>query len=155
MWVEKYSSRLYMTDGVIAFNTPIDGLAILNIREMGIHPFFEEVPDGEIVRIRTSQLLEVLKTCKPKKDEKALPVRLHHSLVNPEYLSCILRILGNNVEMLFPESWRDPLLLVGEEMGALLMPVRVSEDSDNIPSIDYEQLSQVPEGWVFNNPWKQ
>ena len=155
LWVEKYSSRLYMTDGVIAFNTPIDGLATLNIREMGIHPFFEEVPDGEIVRIRTSQLLEVLKTCKPKKDEKALLVRLHRSFVNPEYLSCILRILGNNVEMLLPESWRDPLLLVGEEMGALLMPVRVSEDSDNIPSIDYEQLSQVPEGWVFNNPWKQ
>ena len=155
LWVEKYSGRLYMTDGVIAFNTPIDGLATLNIREMGIHPFFEEVPDGVIVRIRTSQLLEVLKTCKPKKGEKALPVRLHRSLVNPEYLSCVLRILGNNVEMLLPESWKAPLLFAGAEMGALLMPVRVSKDIDSIPSIDYEQLAQVPEGWVLNNPWKQ
>lgn len=155
LYVEKYGGRLYMTNGIIAFNTPIDGLATHNTRECKIHPFFENVSDGVIIRTRTSQLLEILKACKPKKGAKALPVRLHHSLINPEYLSCILRILGNNVEMLFPESWRDPLLLVGEEMGALLMPERVSEDSDNIPSIDYEQLSQVPEGWVFNNPWKQ
>lgn len=35
------------------------------------------------------------------------------------------------------------------------MPVRVSEDSDSIPSIDCEQLAQVPEGWVLDNPWKQ
>lgn len=151
LYVEKYNGRLYMTDGIIAFNTPIDALATHNVREGTIHPFFEEASDGVIVRIRTSQLLEFLKTSKPK---KSLPVRLHHSLVNPEYLSCILRILGNNVEILLPESWRAPLLLVGEEMSALLMPVRVSEDSDNIPSIDYEQLAQVPEGWVLDNPWK-
>lgn len=153
--VEKYDGRLYMTDGIIAFNTPIDGLATHNTRERTIHPFFEMVPDGVIVRIRTSQLLEVLKTCKPKKGEKALPVRLHRSLVNPEYLSCVLRILGNNVEMLLPESWKAPLLFAGEEIGALLMSVRVSEDSDSIPSIDCEQLTQVPEGWVLDNPWKQ
>ena len=35
------------------------------------------------------------------------------------------------------------------------MPVRVSGDSDNIPMIDYEQLAQVPKGWVLNSPWKQ
>lgn len=155
LYVEKYGGRLYMTDGIIAFNTPIDALATHNTRERTIHPFFEMVPDGVIVRIRTSQLLEVLKTCKPKKGEKALPVRLHRSLVNPEYLSCVLRILGNNVEMLLPESWKAPLLFAGEEIGALLMSVRVSEDSDSIPSIDCEQLTQVPEGWVLDNPWKQ
>lgn len=153
--VEKYDGRLYMTDGIIAFNTPIDGLATHNVREMTIHPFFEEVPDGVNVRIRTSQLLEVLKVCKPKKGEKALPVRLHHSLVNPEYLSCVLRILGNSVEMVLPESWKSPLLFAGEELGALLMPIRVSEDSDNIPTIDHEPMAQVPEGWVLDNPWKQ
>ena len=155
LWVEKYSGRLYMTDGVIAFNTPIDDLATHNVREMTIHPFFEEVPDGANIRIRTSQLLEALKTCKPKKGEEALPVRLHHSLVNPEYLSCVLRILGNSVEMVLPESWKSPLLFAGEELGALLMPIRVSEDSDNIPTIDHEPMAQVPEGWVLDNPWKQ
>ena len=150
LYVEKYSGRLYMTDGIIAFNTPIDGLATHNVREITIHPFFEEVPDGVIVRVKTPQLLDTLKAYKPK---KGLPVRLHHSLVNPEYLSCVLRILGNNVEMLFPESWKEPLLFAGEELGALLMPIRVSEDSDRIPQIDYEQLAQVPEGWLVKPPW--